>query len=126
MNHTTLAMIVGTRDFFPAEPVLAARREVIALLQQHGVDVGIPDASKLSELQVPILVQAYPDPLDKLGVATRGDAYCGKISLTNNLYQYGYPFTLTDEHTVHPLSARFSEDLRRFIGVCRVVRGLRR
>jgi L-fucose isomerase-like protein len=173
MKKTTLAMIVGTRDFFPAEPVLAARREVIALLEQRAVDVvipaedathmgaletwedakkwaayfrqhrddidgilvclpvfaperGIADAIKLSELQVPILVQAYPDPLDELGVATRGDAYCGKISLTNNLYQYGYPFTLTDEHTVHPLSASFDEDLRKFVGVCRVVRGLRR
>jgi hypothetical protein len=28
----TLAMIVGTRDFFPAEPVLQARREAIAML----------------------------------------------------------------------------------------------
>ena len=29
--RTTLAMIVGTRDFFPAEPVLAARRNVLKL-----------------------------------------------------------------------------------------------
>ena len=43
MKKTTLAMIVGTRDFFPAEPVLAARREVIALLAAKGVDVVIPD-----------------------------------------------------------------------------------
>ena len=40
---TTLALIVGTRDFFPAEPVLAARRDVFALLQAKGVDVVIPD-----------------------------------------------------------------------------------
>ena len=40
---TTLAMIVGTRDFFPAEPVLKARRDMIAMLEGMGVDVVIPD-----------------------------------------------------------------------------------
>jgi len=39
MNKTTLAMIVGTRDFFPADPVLEARREVLGLLDEMGVEV---------------------------------------------------------------------------------------
>jgi L-fucose isomerase-like protein len=173
MTKTTLAMIVGTRDFFPAEPVLAARREVIELLAGMGVEVvildeeatnmgavqtweeskkcaalfranrdridgilvvlpvfgperGIADAIQLSELQVPILVQAYPDEPDKLTVEQRGDAFCGKISVCNNLYQYGYPFSLTEQHTVHPTAESFKADLARFVGVCRVVRGLKR
>jgi L-fucose isomerase-like protein len=170
---TTLAMIVGTRDFFPAEPVLAARREVLKLLDGMGVDVvildegatpmgavetweqaktcaalfranrecidgilvilpvfgpekGIADAIRLSELAVPILVQAYPDAPDRLAVETRGDAFCGKISVCNNLYQYGIPFSVTDEHTVLPSAASFQADLRQFIGLCRVVRGLKK
>ena len=169
---TTLAMIVGTRDFFPAEPVLEARRDVITLLAEMDVTVvildetatnmgavetwedskkcgalfrenrdridgilvilpvfgperGIVDAIKLSELQVPILVQAHPDDLDKLDVARRGDAFCGKISVCNNLYQYGYPFSLTEQHTVHPTAASFKADLHKFVAVCRVVRGLK-
>ena len=169
----TLAMIVGTRDFFPAEPVLAARRSVLKLLAEMGVDVvildedatpmgavetweqakqcaalfrahrdridgilvvlpvfgperAIADTIKLSELQVPILVQAYPDDPARLDVAHRGDAFCGKISVCNNLYQYGFPFSLTGMHTVDPSDESFLGDLRRFLGVCRVVRGLGR
>ena len=172
-KSTTLAMIVGTRDFFPAEPVLAARREALALLASQGVDVvileeeatnmgavetweeakkcaallrqnrdridgilllmpvfaperGIADAIKLSELQVPILVQAYPDDPEKMAVENRGDAFCGKISLTANLYQYGYPFSLTELHTVHPSDPSFLRDLAKFVAICRVVRGLKR
>ncbi len=173
IQKTTLALIVGTRDFFPAEPVLRARREVIAMLAGLGVEVVIPDETasnmgaletwddakkwaahfranrdridgilvllpvfapergiadciKLSELTVPVLVQAYPDDPDKLDVARRGDAFCGKISLTNNLYQYGIPFSVTEQHTVLPSDPRFGADLAKFLGVCRVVRGLKR
>ncbi|MGD9029935.1 MAG: fucose isomerase, partial [Anaerolineae bacterium] len=43
MNKITLGMMVGTRDFFPAEPVLEARREVLALLEQLDVDAVILD-----------------------------------------------------------------------------------
>jgi L-fucose isomerase-like protein len=170
---TNLALIVGTRDFFPAEPVLKARRDVIAMLACLGVEVVIPDETvsnmgaletwedakkwaahfranrdridgilvllpvfapergiadciKLSELTVPVLVQAYPDDPDKLDVARRGDAFCGKISLTNNLYQYGIPFSVTELHTVLPSDPRFGADLAKFLGVCRVVRGLKK
>lgn len=173
-KQTTLALIVGTRDFFPAEPVLKARREAIALLENLGVKVIIPDEAasnmgavetwedakkwaahfraqrdhidgllvllpvfaperaiadciKLSELtQTPVLVQAYPDDPDRLDVARRSDAFCGKISLTNNLYQYGIPFSVTERHTIHPGDPGFTADLIKFLGVCRVVRGLRR
>ena len=75
---------------------------------------------------MPVLVQAYPDDPDKLDVARRGDAFCGKISLTNNLYQYGIPFSVTEQHTVLPSDPRFGADLAKFLGVCRVVRGLKR
>ena len=85
---------------------------------------GIADTIKLAGLGVPILVQAYPDDLDQLYVERRRDAFCGKISVCNNLRQYGYPFTLTDEHTVSPSQESFKADLRQFLGVCRVVKGL--
>ena len=83
------------------------------------------DAIKFSGLNVPILVQAYPDDLSTFDVSNRRDAFCGKISVCNNLRQYGYEFSLTDIHTVSPSSAEFKQDLTRFSGVCRVVRGLR-
>ena len=66
-----------------------------------------------------------PDDLDLLMPARRRDAFCGKISVCNNLYQYGYNYTVTQQHTVHPTNESFKADLRKFIGVCRVVRGLK-
>jgi L-fucose isomerase-like protein len=77
-------------------------------------------------LQVPILVQAYPDDPDKMMLELRRDAFCGKISVCNNLSQYGFPFSLTEQHTVHPKTASFKADLRKFISTCRVVRGLKK
>jgi L-fucose isomerase-like protein len=74
---------------------------------------------------VPVLVQAYPDDLDKMDVARRRDAWCGKISVCNNLYQYGIKCSLTTKHVVHPSDDSFHQDLLNFAGVCRVVRGLK-
>lgn len=98
---------------------------ILVTLPNFGDEKGVADTIKLSRLNVPILVQAYPDNLDKLSVEYRRDAFCGKISVCNNLYQYGFEFTLTEQHTVHPKSESFKNDLRKFLGVCRVVNGLR-
>ncbi len=99
---------------------------ILVSLPNFGDERGVADAIKLSGLRVPILVQAYPDDLGQLRVERRRDAFCGKISVCNNLKQYGYPFTLTETHTVAPLSEAFKADLERFLGVCRVVNGLRK
>ena len=99
---------------------------VLVCLPNFGDEKGVADALKLSGLNVPVLVQAYPDDLDQLHVARRRDAFCGKISVCNNLRQYGITYSLTDRHTVSPSSQGFRDDLLTFLGVCRVVRGLRR
>ncbi len=41
-------------------------------------------------------------------MAGRRDAFCGKISVCNNLYQYGIPFSVTENHTVDPASDEFA------------------
>src|SRR5690349_15136607 len=141
MSKTTLAVIIGNRDFFPdvlvgearkdilklfseldVEPVMldeqttklgavetwehakkcgelfAANRSridgVLVCLPNFGDERGVVDALKLSGLNVPILVQAYPDDLDQFSLERRRDAYCGKISVCNNLRQFGMPFSL--------------------------------
>ena len=104
------------------------RREIdgiLICLPNFGDEKGIAETIKLSELRVPILVQAYPDDLDALIPSRRRDAFCGKISVCNNLYQYGYDYSVTSLHTAHPKSDSFRADLRKFLGVCRVVRGLK-
>lgn len=98
---------------------------VLVCLPNFGDEKGVADTLKLSGLDVPVLVQAYPDELDKLDVIRRRDAFCGKISVCNNLRQAGLPFSLTAKHVVHPLDDSFRADLRNFAAVCRVVRGLR-
>ncbi len=98
---------------------------ILICLPNFGDEKGIADTVKLSGLQVPILVQAYPDELGKLMPSRRRDAFCGKISVCNNLYQYGFPFTVTELHTVHPKTDSFKKDLKKFLSVCRVIKGLK-
>jgi len=98
---------------------------ILVVLPNFGDEKGVADTIKLSGLQVPILVQAYPDDLNQLTVERRRDGFCGKISVCNDLRQYGYAYSLTDLHTVHPASESFKADLKKFAGVCRVVKGLK-
>lgn len=60
-----------------------------------------------------------------MSINFRRDSFCGKISVCNNLYQYGIRYSLTRLYTVDPDSKAFRADLRRFAAVCRVVRALR-
>mgnify|MGYP001019360848 CR=1 FL=1 len=99
---------------------------ILVTLPNFGEERGIADAIRLAGLDVPILVQAFPDDLDKMGAATRRDSFCGKMSACNNLSQYGIPYSLTRLHTVDPESEAFRQDLERFAAICRVVNGLRR
>lgn len=99
---------------------------VLVILPNFGDERGVAETLKLSGLNVPVLIQAYPDELNKLDVARRRDSWCGKISVCNNLYQYGIKYTLTGKHVVHPKDADFEAELLNFIAVCRVVRGLRK
>ena len=170
-KKTTLAIIVGNREFFPDILVTEGRKDILSVLDEMDIDAvildeettklgavetwedakkcaalfkanrdridgilivlpnfgdekGVADTIKLSGLQVPILVQAYPDDLDQFNLERRRDAFCGKISVCNNLRQYNYPFSLTELHTVYPTTNSFKADLKNFVVVCRVVKGL--
>ena len=98
---------------------------VIVCLPNFGEETGVADAIKMSGLNVPILIQACDDDLDKLQLENRRDAYCGKLSLCSNLYQYGIPYTLTARHTCPVDSEEFHADVERFARVCAVVKALR-
>lgn len=99
---------------------------VIVALPNFGDELGVVQTLELAGLNVPVLVQASSDRLDAVDVSGRRDAFCGKLSVCNNLYQYGIPFTDTREHTSEIDSASFEGDVTFFARVCRVVRGLRR
>jgi L-fucose isomerase-like protein len=98
---------------------------LIVVLPNFGDELGVVETLRMASLDVPVLVQACDDELDKLGVDQRRDAFCGKLSVCNNLYQYNIPFTNTSYHTYPIDSQEFISDLDFFARVCRVVKGLR-
>ncbi|NLE32163.1 MAG: fucose isomerase, partial [Bacteroidales bacterium] len=99
---------------------------IIVSLPNFGFEIGIINAISLAELNVPVLVQACDDENDKVTLDKRRDAFCGKLSVCNNLYQYNIPFTDTTFHTYSIHSETLKQDLDYFAGVCRVVNGLRK
>lgn len=98
---------------------------IIVSLPNFGFEIGIINAISVADLNVPILVQACDDENDKVDLDSRRDAFCGKISVCNNLYQYGIPFTDTTLHTYSIYSELLAKNINKFAGICRVVNGLR-
>jgi L-fucose isomerase-like protein len=97
---------------------------VILCLPNFGDETGAIAA--LRDCGVPILIQAFPDELDKMAPAVRRDAFCGKFSIMDVFVQYGLPFTVLPPHTAHPTSAEFAAQLDYFDRLCRVATGLKR
>ncbi|HZD58040.1 MAG TPA: L-fucose/L-arabinose isomerase family protein [Anaerolineales bacterium] len=98
---------------------------VLVTLPNFGDERAIANSLRWSDLNVPVLVQAFPDEVQRMGIADRRDSFCGKMSACNNLRQYGIKYSLTSLHTVDPESESFRKDLRQFASVCRVVGGLK-
>ncbi len=92
-----------------SQPNFADERGVVAALKNAGV---------------PIYIQTYPDKLDAMGPADRRDGFCGRISITDNLWKYKIPFTILPPHTLEVTDPRFREQIRFFDSVCRVANGL--
>lgn len=99
---------------------------VIVSLPNFGDELGIAAGLQEAHLEVPVLVHAEDDDIDQVDVAHRRDAFCGKLSVCNNLYQHGIPFTDTSTHTSKVDGAEFGVDLEYFARVCRVVGGLKK
>lgn len=98
---------------------------ILVIMPNFCEELGITEAIVQANLNVPVLIQACDDDFHKLDMANRRDAFCGKISLCNNLYQRSIPYTLTKLHTCPINSEAFIGDIHRFAGVCRVVKGLK-
>ena len=98
---------------------------ILVILPNFGDELGVVNSIRLSGLNVPVLVQACDDDNDKVDVKSRRDAFCGKLSVCNNFYQYGIKFTDTTFHTYSLDSPEFREDLLKFSRVCRIVKGLK-
>lgn len=99
---------------------------IIVTLPNFGDERAIADALRMAELNVPILIQAFPDTASRMTISDRRDSFCGKMSVCNNLQQFGVRYSLTTLHTESPSSDAFAKDLAWFAAVCRVANGMRR
>lgn len=96
---------------------------IILSLPNFGDENGASVAFK--DVNVPVLVQAFPDEIGNMDFAHRRDAMCGKMAMCNVLRQLKIKYTLTKEFCVKPSSDSFAEDLRLFAATCRVVGGMK-
>src|SRR5579863_2880569 len=99
---------------------------VIVTLPNFGDEKAIAETLRLANLNVPVLIHAFPDTRDRMTITHRRDSFCGKMSACNNLQQFRIPYSLTTLHTESPASDTFQKDLAWFAAVCRVTNGMRK
>lgn len=128
-EETKLGTVETPADVQKCAALFRAHRDeidgILVTLPNFGDERGVADTLRLAELNVPVLIHAFPDTAGAMTIADRRDSFCGKISVCNNLTQYGIPFSLTSRHTMEPTGEPFRQELREFAATCRVVRGLR-
>lgn len=129
-EDTPYGAVETRRDAERCARLFSNRKEaidgIIVTLPNFGDEKAAADALRISGMDVPILIHAYPDEIGKLDIENRRDAFCGKLSLCNNLVQYGIPFSSTTLHVESPECDTFKDDLKAFAGICNVVKGLRK
>jgi len=127
-SDTPLGAVESLKDAAKCAQLFRKNRDlidgIIVILPNFGDEVAVSTAIDQSGLNVPVLVQACDDDLGKLDLANRRDAFCGKLSLCNNLYYRNIKFTNTTLHTCSINGKEFTGDLERFAAICRVVRGV--
>jgi len=127
-EDTKFGSVESIADAQKCADLFKAHREeidgVVVSLPNFGDERAVANALRWADLDVPILIQAFPDDNLKMTISDRRDSFCGKISVCNNLTQYGIKYSLTRLHTVDLESEAFRADLHRFERICHIVRGL--
>jgi L-fucose isomerase-like protein len=98
---------------------------ILVTLPNFGDERAVANTLRWADLRVPVLIHAFNDDATRMTIRDRRDSFCGKMSVCNNLRQYGIPYSLTRLHTVAPNNPDFRADLRRFAATCNVVRRLK-
>jgi len=98
---------------------------ILVTLPNFGDERAVANTLRWAGLNVPVLIHAFNDEGQKMTIRDRRDSFCGKMSVCNNLRQYGIRYSLTRLHTVEPDRPEFRTDLRRFAATCNVVRKLK-
>ena len=136
LGHETIMMDEDATRFGAVETAEEGRRYAAFLEQNRGRYGGVilcmPNfgdengaVEGLRHAGVPILIQAYPDEMNKLSPDSRRDAFCGKISVMDVFYQQGIKFTALKPHVVDPAGGEFARSVDCFNRVCRTVAGMK-
>ncbi len=128
-DATPYGAVESLADARACADLFRARRDeidgVLVTLPNFGDERAVSNTLRWAALDVPVLIHAFSDEGSRMTIEHRRDSFCGKMSVCNNLHQYGIPYSLTSLHTVAPGHASFQADLRRFGGTCRVVQRLK-
>lgn len=128
-EQTKYGAVESRQDAKACAALFRANRDkiagIIVALPNFGDEKTVAETLRMADLNVPVLVQAFPDTRTMMTIADRRDSFCGKMSVCNNLQQYRIPYSLTTLHTEAPASPEFKKDLDWFAAVCRVANGLR-
>lgn len=125
----TKGTVENTGDAEQCADLFRARADdisgVIVTLPNFGDERSVADTLRRARLDVPVLIHAEPDRIGAMGKGGRRDSFCGKISVCNNLRQYGIPFSLTRRHTVPVAGEEFAAELDTFLRTCAIVKAVR-
>jgi L-fucose isomerase-like protein len=128
-DATKFGAVESLSDAQKCADLFKAHREeidgILVTLPNFGDERAVANTLRWAGLNVPVLIHAFNDEGGKMTIRDRRDSFCGKMSVCNNLRQYGIPYSLTRLHTVSPDSADFRTDLRRFAATCNIVKKLK-
>lgn len=129
-NATKMGAVESLGDALVCADLFDANRKkiegILVTLPNFGDEKGIAETVRRSGLDVPIFIHAFPDDINDMSYYARRDSFCGKLSVANNFYQYGIPYTLTANHCIDPETPAFKQELTDFVAVCKVVNGMRK
>lgn len=129
LEATKFGAVESLTDAQKCADLFKAHREeidgILVTLPNFGDERAVANTLRWAGLNVPVLIHAFNDDGKKMTIRHRRDSFCGKMSVCNNLRQYGVRYSLTSRHTMEPDSPEFGADLRRFAATCNVVRRLK-
>ena len=131
-GNTYIAMNETSTKYGAIEGIEAGEKYAAFLKENEdnydGVIMCLPNFSDengaiaaLKNCKKPILIQAYPDEIGKMGFELRRDAFCGKFSIMDVFYQYGVKYTTFKPHVCKPNSEEFASQLNKFSRICNTV-----
>ncbi len=128
-DATKFGAVESLSDAHKCADLFKAHRDeidgILVTLPNFGDERAVANTLRWANLNVPVLIHAFNDDAGKMTIRDRRDSFCGKMSVCNNLRQYGIRYSLTSLHTMAPDNPDFRADLRRFAATCNVVRRLK-